>query len=140
MMAALNQRLAQWRAAMASAVSRPFGRDLAGVLAGGSSRDGLPVRLSNRTYAGTRNTAVRELGFDQSLLWVVVALLAQCMATAERVVPLELQTRREHLQHRATQPPWRDARPFGAQPYREPSPERRRCSRHCDCSGPRRPH
>jgi cell division protein FtsW len=36
----------------------------------------LPVRLSNRTYAGTRQVAVRELGFDQPLLWVVVALLA----------------------------------------------------------------
>ena len=38
--------------------------------------DGLPVRLSNRTYAGTRNTPVGELGFDQPLLWVVVGLLA----------------------------------------------------------------
>ncbi|MBS3997469.1 MAG: putative lipid II flippase FtsW [Hydrogenophaga sp.] len=45
-------------------------------MAGGSSRDGLPVRLSNRTYAGTRDVAVRELGFDQPLLWVAVALLA----------------------------------------------------------------
>ncbi|QHE89022.1 putative lipid II flippase FtsW [Hydrogenophaga sp. BPS33] len=52
------------------------GRDLAGALAGGTSRDDLPVRLSNRTYAGTRNVAVRELGFDQPLLWVVVSLLA----------------------------------------------------------------
>jgi len=52
------------------------GRDLAGALAGGSQRDDLPVRLSNRTYAGTRNVAVRELGFDQPLLWVVVSLLA----------------------------------------------------------------
>ena len=33
------------------------------------------MRLSNRTYAGTRNVAVRVLGFDQPLLWVVVALL-----------------------------------------------------------------
>lgn len=38
--------------------------------------DGLPVRLSNRTYAGTRNTPVGELGFDQPLLWVVIGLLA----------------------------------------------------------------
>ena len=37
--------------------------------------DGLPVRLSNRTYAGTRSTPVGELGFDQPLVWVVVALL-----------------------------------------------------------------
>jgi hypothetical protein len=42
----------------------------------GNGADGLPVRLSNRTYAGTRQVAVRELGFDQPLLWVVVALLA----------------------------------------------------------------
>ena len=38
--------------------------------------DGLPVRLSNRTYAGNRNTPVSELGFDQPLLWVVIGLLA----------------------------------------------------------------
>jgi cell division protein FtsW len=38
--------------------------------------DGLPVRLSNRTYAGTRNTPMGERGFDQTLLWVVVGLLA----------------------------------------------------------------
>lgn len=38
--------------------------------------DGLPVRLSNRTYAGSRNTPMGELGFDQPLLWVVVGLLA----------------------------------------------------------------
>jgi cell division protein FtsW len=64
------------RAALAGLMPRFAGRDLAGALAGGSSRDDLPVRLSNRTYAGTRNVAVRELGFDQPLLWVVVALLA----------------------------------------------------------------
>ncbi|WP_372659394.1 putative lipid II flippase FtsW [Hydrogenophaga sp.] len=52
-----------------------MGLDLAGSLAGGKSGDDLPVRLSNRTYAGSRNVAVRELGFDQPLLWVVVALL-----------------------------------------------------------------
>ena len=38
--------------------------------------DGLPVRLSNRTYAGTRQRPVRELGFDQPLAWVVMALMA----------------------------------------------------------------
>ncbi len=38
--------------------------------------DALPVRLSNRTYAGTQPVAVRELGFDQPLLWVVVTILA----------------------------------------------------------------
>ena len=42
----------------------------------GAGADGLPVRLSSRSYAGTRNVAVRELGFDQPLLWVVVTLLA----------------------------------------------------------------
>ncbi len=35
----------------------------------------LPVRLSSRSYTGTPNAAVRELGFDQPLLWVTVALL-----------------------------------------------------------------
>jgi cell division protein FtsW len=38
--------------------------------------DGLPVRLSNRTYAGTRPTPMAELGFDQPLMWVVFGLLA----------------------------------------------------------------
>ena len=73
------QSLTPWqrlRAGFASAMPRLIGRDLAGALAGGSARDGLPVRLSNRTYAGTRNVAVRELGFDQPLLWVVMALMA----------------------------------------------------------------
>lgn len=42
----------------------------------GAGADALPVRLSNRTYAGTQPVAVRELGFDQPLLWVVVALMA----------------------------------------------------------------
>ena len=37
--------------------------------------DGLPVRLSNRTYAGTQQRPVRELGFDQPLAWVVIALM-----------------------------------------------------------------
>lgn len=64
------------RSALAGLLPRFPGRDLAGALAGGSARDDLPVRLSNRTYAGTRNVAVRELGFDQPLVWVVVALLA----------------------------------------------------------------
>jgi cell division protein FtsW len=67
---------AGWRRGLVAALSRLFGGDLAGALAGGSARDGLPVRLSNRTYAGTRDVAVRELGFDQPLLWVAVALLA----------------------------------------------------------------
>jgi cell division protein FtsW len=58
MIAALQSALARWRLA----------------LAGGG--DGLPVRLSSRSYGGTRGPAVRELGFDQPLLWVVVTLLA----------------------------------------------------------------
>jgi cell division protein FtsW len=37
--------------------------------------DGLPVRLSNRTYAGTRQGPIRELGFDQTLMGLVVALM-----------------------------------------------------------------
>jgi cell division protein FtsW len=45
-----------------------------GAFAGGG--DGLPVRLSSRSYGGSRGPAVRELGFDQPLLWVVVTLLA----------------------------------------------------------------
>lgn len=65
-----------WLQRLRESLPQLGGRDLAGALAGGSSRDDLPVRLSNRTYAGTRNVAVRELGFDQPLLWVVVALLA----------------------------------------------------------------
>ena len=60
----------------ASWLGRLLGRDLAGALAGGGATDGIPVRLSNRTYSGSRNLAVRELGFDQPLLWVVVSLLA----------------------------------------------------------------
>jgi len=58
MIAAMQNTLARWRAA----------------LAGGG--DGLPVRLSSRSYGDTRSPAVRELGFDQPLLWVVVTLLA----------------------------------------------------------------
>jgi cell division protein FtsW len=47
---------------------------LRGAMAGGN--DGLPVRLSSRSYGGTRGPAVRDMGFDQPLLWVVVTLLA----------------------------------------------------------------
>jgi cell division protein FtsW len=57
--AALRTTLAGWRAGASSAKG-----------------DGLPVRLSSRSYGGTRNIAVRDLGFDQPLLWVVVTLLA----------------------------------------------------------------
>jgi cell division protein FtsW len=58
MIAVLQASLARWRAA----------------LVGGG--DGLPVRLSSRSFGATRGPAVRELGFDQPLLWVVVTLLA----------------------------------------------------------------
>jgi cell division protein FtsW len=70
------------RAAAAAVANKPSwlerlrGFNLAGALAGGGASDGMPIRLSSRNYAGTRNLAVRELGFDQPLLWVVVALLA----------------------------------------------------------------
>jgi len=61
------------KAWLSSAVER-----LRGLLPGAqlAGADGLPVRLSSRRYAGTRHAPVRELGFDQPLLWVVVALLA----------------------------------------------------------------
>lgn len=35
----------------------------------------LPVRLSSRDYARGQTTVVRDMGFDQTLLWVVAALL-----------------------------------------------------------------
>ena len=59
MIAALQTTLARWREALADAAG-----------------DGLPVRLSSRGDGVTRGPAVRELGFDQPLLWVVVTLLA----------------------------------------------------------------
>jgi cell division protein FtsW len=46
--------------------------------AGGPARElvgELPIRLSSRDYARGRTAVVREMGFDQPLLWVVVALL-----------------------------------------------------------------
>jgi cell division protein FtsW len=46
--------------------------------AGGAAREWvgeLPVRLSSRDYARGRTAVVRELGFDEPLMWVVVALL-----------------------------------------------------------------
>ncbi len=55
--------LSRWRARMAAALPGLVG------LGNAVGADGLPVRLSTRTYAGTRDTAVRELGFDQPLLW-----------------------------------------------------------------------
>ncbi len=46
--------------------------------ASGAARDfvgELPIRLTSRDYARGRTAVVRELGFDQALMWVVVALL-----------------------------------------------------------------
>ena len=46
--------------------------------AGGAARElvgELPIRLTSRDYARGRTAVVRELGFDQALMWVVVALL-----------------------------------------------------------------
>jgi cell division protein FtsW len=48
-------------------------------LASGAARGlvgDLPVRLSSRDYARGRTNVVREMGFDQPLLWVVVAVLS----------------------------------------------------------------
>jgi cell division protein FtsW len=42
----------------------------------GGGDDALPVRVSSRRYAGAPQAPVSELGFDQPLLWVVVALLS----------------------------------------------------------------
>ncbi len=65
------QRAVQWmRATLGTRVPGLVG------LGNAIGADGLPVRLSNRTYAGTRQRPVRELGFDQHLAWVVMALLA----------------------------------------------------------------
>ena len=47
--------------------------------ASGAARDWvgeLPVRLTGRDYARRQGPAVRDLGFDQPLLWVVIALLS----------------------------------------------------------------
>jgi cell division protein FtsW len=45
----------------------------------GAARDWvgeMPIRLSSRDYGRQKTTIVRELGFDQVLLWVVLALLS----------------------------------------------------------------
>jgi cell division protein FtsW len=43
---------------------------------GDARQDGLPVRTRSHDFVHTRPLAVRELGFDQPLVWVVVALMA----------------------------------------------------------------
>ncbi len=48
-------------------------------LASGAARGlvgDLPVRLSSRDYARGRTNVVREMGFDQPLLWVVLAMVS----------------------------------------------------------------
>ena len=70
MKAFFQQTLQRWRAALGARVPRLVG------LGNAIGADGLPVRLSNRTYAGTRQRPVRELGFDQPLAWLVIALMA----------------------------------------------------------------
>nr|WP_302174959.1 putative lipid II flippase FtsW [uncultured Hydrogenophaga sp.] len=62
-------------ASAATTAPVPLWQRLRGLL-GAAGGDGLPVRLSSRNYAGTRDGAVRDLGFDQPLAWVAVALLA----------------------------------------------------------------
>ncbi|MCD6666949.1 MAG: FtsW/RodA/SpoVE family cell cycle protein, partial [Hydrogenophaga sp.] len=42
----------------------------------GGGADGLPVRLSSRRFDARQQAPVSELGFDQPLLWVVVALIS----------------------------------------------------------------
>ncbi|MEX1167927.1 MAG: putative lipid II flippase FtsW [Hydrogenophaga sp.] len=68
-MQALRGALSNTRAAIAAQLPRLVGlRPVDG--------DGLPVRLSNRTYTGTRHTPIGERGIDQPLVWVVIGLLA----------------------------------------------------------------
>jgi cell division protein FtsW len=43
---------------------------------GAAARDALPVRVGSAEYARTPTAPARLMGFDQPLLWVVVALLA----------------------------------------------------------------
>jgi cell division protein FtsW len=68
-MQALRDALANTRARVVAQLPRLVGLPPA-------TGDGLPVRLTSRTYAGTRDTPMGERGFDQALLWVVVGLLA----------------------------------------------------------------
>ena len=68
-MAGMGQVFASWRERVVAQLPR-----LVGLRPAGS--EALPVRLSNRTYAGTRGSSVAEMGYDQHLLWVVIGLLA----------------------------------------------------------------
>ena len=62
---------------MSKAAARPSGRIAAwfGAL-GQRSAEGLPVRAGGMEYRKSTATPASVLGFDQALLWVVVALLA----------------------------------------------------------------
>jgi len=55
-----------------------FGQRLWGALGQFSraAQDALPVRTSSSEFARVKPLAVREMGFDQALVWVVVALMA----------------------------------------------------------------
>lgn len=41
-----------------------------------AAQDALPVRTASREFVRVKPLAVREMGFDQALVWVVVALMA----------------------------------------------------------------
>ncbi len=59
-------------------VSRGWRQRMSGWFGGGDApaADVLPVRVGGTEYRQTTTTPARVLGFDQALLWVVVALLA----------------------------------------------------------------
>jgi cell division protein FtsW len=59
-------------------VSRGWRQRMSGWFGGGEApaADVLPVRVGGTEYRQTTTTPARVLGFDQALLWVVVALLA----------------------------------------------------------------
>jgi cell division protein FtsW len=68
LMARLGTRLREWLQGMLPAWA-------AGALVGAGG-DGIPVRLSSRSYGRQRGASVHVTGFDQPLLWVVFALMA----------------------------------------------------------------
>lgn len=59
-----------------SAWTQRLGGVFSGWFGGGAARDALPVRVGSAEYARTPTAPARLMGFDQPLLWVVVALLA----------------------------------------------------------------
>ena len=68
LMARLGARLREWLQGLLPAWA-------AGALVGAGG-DGIPVRLSSRSYGRPRGASVHVTGFDQPLLWVVFALMA----------------------------------------------------------------